>query len=135
MSIRPIKSDVVRVSPVSQLERFSHRSFVCSASGRDFESSASASSATPGQQFKIACPRLPLKKSTGHSQPATGLACFQGLVYSPARQGSPPRNNRAVPRLGMATVTPLSEEARPQHRGPSFWMDRVVAELENGGSS
>ena len=35
----------------------------------------------------------------------------------------------------MATVTPLSEGARPEHRGLSFWMDRVVAELENVRSS
>src|SRR6266403_3880571 len=30
----------------------------------------------------------------------------------------------------MATVTPLSQGTRPEHRGLSFWMDRVVAELE-----
>src|SRR5712691_5539186 len=35
----------------------------------------------------------------------------------------------------MATVTPLSGGARPEHRGLSFWMARVVAELENVRSS
>jgi CHAD domain-containing protein len=31
----------------------------------------------------------------------------------------------------MATVTTLSSGARPEHRGLSFWMDRVLAELKN----
>ena len=35
----------------------------------------------------------------------------------------------------MATVTPLSQGTRPEHRGLSFWMGRVVAELENVRSS
>jgi CHAD domain-containing protein len=35
----------------------------------------------------------------------------------------------------MATVTPLSSGARPEHRGLSFWMDRVLKELENVRSS
>ena len=35
----------------------------------------------------------------------------------------------------MATVTPLSQGTRPEHRGLSFWMDRVVAELEKVRSS
>src|SRR5437879_8442515 len=30
----------------------------------------------------------------------------------------------------MATVTALPSGARPEHRGLSFWMDRVVKELE-----
>src|SRR5882724_10190358 len=100
-----------------------------------FESSASASSA--GQRFKIARPRLSLKKSTGHPQPPAGRARTQGLAYRPHSTGvSPPGDDRAVfPRFCMATVTPLSEGTRPEHRGLSFWMDRVVAELENVRSS
>ena len=35
----------------------------------------------------------------------------------------------------MATVTTLSSGARPEHRGLSFWMDRVLAELKNMRSS
>ena len=35
----------------------------------------------------------------------------------------------------MATVTPLSSGAHPEHRGLSFWMDRVLAELKNVRSS
>src|SRR5882672_9938171 len=35
----------------------------------------------------------------------------------------------------MATVTPLSQGTRPEHRGLSFWMDRVVAEVRNVRSS
>lgn len=35
----------------------------------------------------------------------------------------------------MATVTTLSSGARPEHRGLSFWMDRVLAELKNVRSS
>jgi len=35
----------------------------------------------------------------------------------------------------MATVTPLSQGTRLEHRGLSFWMDRVVAELEKVRSS
>src|SRR5882724_7205912 len=35
----------------------------------------------------------------------------------------------------MATVTPLSSGAHPEHRGFSFWMDRVLAELKNVRSS
>ncbi len=35
----------------------------------------------------------------------------------------------------MATVTPLPSGARPEHRGLSFWMDRVIKELENVRSS
>jgi CHAD domain-containing protein len=35
----------------------------------------------------------------------------------------------------MATVTTLSSGARPEHRGLSFWMDRVLAELKNLRSS
>jgi CHAD domain-containing protein len=31
----------------------------------------------------------------------------------------------------MATVTPLPSGSRPEHRGLSFWMDRVIKELEN----
>src|ERR1700686_969323 len=35
----------------------------------------------------------------------------------------------------MATVTPLSSGAHPEHRGLSFWMDRVIKELESVRSS
>src|SRR6476660_6734813 len=35
----------------------------------------------------------------------------------------------------MATVTPLPSGTRPEHRVLSFWMDRVLAELENFRSS
>jgi CHAD domain-containing protein len=35
----------------------------------------------------------------------------------------------------MATVTALTSGARPEHRGLSFWMDRVIKELENVRSS
>jgi CHAD domain-containing protein len=35
----------------------------------------------------------------------------------------------------MATVTTLSLGAHPEHRGLSFWMDRVLAELKNVRSS
>ena len=35
----------------------------------------------------------------------------------------------------MATVTALASGARPEHRGLSFWMDRVIKELENVHSS
>jgi len=35
----------------------------------------------------------------------------------------------------MATVTTLSSGAQPEHRGLSFWMDRVLAELKNVRSS
>lgn len=35
----------------------------------------------------------------------------------------------------MATVTPLTSGTRPEHRVLSFWMDRVLAELENVRSS
>jgi CHAD domain-containing protein len=35
----------------------------------------------------------------------------------------------------MATVTTLSSGARPEYRGLSFWMDRVLAELKNLRSS
>jgi CHAD domain-containing protein len=35
----------------------------------------------------------------------------------------------------MATVTTLSSGSRPEHRGLSFWMDRVVKEMENFRSS
>jgi CHAD domain-containing protein len=35
----------------------------------------------------------------------------------------------------MATVTPLASGSRPEHRGLSFWMDRVIGELENVRSS
>src|SRR5437899_8253498 len=31
----------------------------------------------------------------------------------------------------MATVTPLPSGSHPEHRGLSFWMDRVIKELEN----
>jgi CHAD domain-containing protein len=31
----------------------------------------------------------------------------------------------------MATVTPLPSGAHPEHRGLSFWMDRVIKELDN----
>ena len=31
----------------------------------------------------------------------------------------------------MASATPLPSGARPEHRGLSFWMDRVLKELEN----
>src|SRR3989441_12626107 len=31
----------------------------------------------------------------------------------------------------MASATPLPSGARPEHRGLSFWMDRVLEELEN----
>jgi CHAD domain-containing protein len=35
----------------------------------------------------------------------------------------------------MATITALPSGARPEHRGLSFWMDRVIKELENVRSS
>src|SRR5216683_2102566 len=35
----------------------------------------------------------------------------------------------------MATVTTLSSGSQPEHRGLSFWMDRVIKELENASSS
>jgi CHAD domain-containing protein len=35
----------------------------------------------------------------------------------------------------MATLTALTSGARPEHRGLSFWMDRVIKELENVRSS
>jgi CHAD domain-containing protein len=35
----------------------------------------------------------------------------------------------------MAAVTTLPSGAQPEHRGLSFWMDRVIAELENVRSS
>ena len=35
----------------------------------------------------------------------------------------------------MATVTTLSPGSRPEHRGLSFWMDRVIKEMENLRSS
>src|SRR5258708_17309942 len=35
----------------------------------------------------------------------------------------------------MATLTALPSGARPEHRGLSFWMDRVVKELEKVRSS
>ena len=35
----------------------------------------------------------------------------------------------------MATVTTLSSGSRPEHRGLSFWMDRVIKEMENLRSS
>jgi CHAD domain-containing protein len=35
----------------------------------------------------------------------------------------------------MATVAPLSSGAHPEHRGLSFWMDRVIKELESVRSS
>lgn len=35
----------------------------------------------------------------------------------------------------MATVAPLASGARPEHRGLSFWMDRVLEELESVRSS
>ena len=35
----------------------------------------------------------------------------------------------------MATVTSFPSGARPEHRGLSFWMDRVIKELENVRSS
>jgi CHAD domain-containing protein len=35
----------------------------------------------------------------------------------------------------MATVTPLPSGSHPEHRGLSFWMDRVIKELENVRSS
>jgi len=35
----------------------------------------------------------------------------------------------------MATVTPLASGSHLEHRGFSFWMDRVVGELENVRSS
>ena len=35
----------------------------------------------------------------------------------------------------MATVAPLSSGTRPEHRGLSFWMERVLKELENVRSS
>ncbi len=35
----------------------------------------------------------------------------------------------------MATVTPLSAASQPEHRGLSFWMDRVIKEQENFRSS
>jgi CHAD domain-containing protein len=35
----------------------------------------------------------------------------------------------------MATVAPLSSGSHPEHRGLSFWMDRVIKELENVRSS
>jgi CHAD domain-containing protein len=35
----------------------------------------------------------------------------------------------------MATLTALPSGTRPEHRGLSFWMDRVIKELENVRSS
>src|SRR5260370_7298613 len=35
----------------------------------------------------------------------------------------------------MATVAPLASGSHPEHRGLSFWMDRVIEELENVRSS
>jgi len=35
----------------------------------------------------------------------------------------------------MATATPLASGSHPEHRGLSFWMDRVIGELENVRSS
>src|SRR6267378_7199200 len=35
----------------------------------------------------------------------------------------------------MATVAPLSSGTHPDHRGLSFWMDRVIKELESVRSS
>src|SRR5438034_4920104 len=35
----------------------------------------------------------------------------------------------------MATVTPLPSGSHPEHRGLSFWMDRVINELANVRSS
>jgi CHAD domain-containing protein len=35
----------------------------------------------------------------------------------------------------MATVTPLASGSHPEHRGLSFWMDRVIGELGNVRSS
>jgi CHAD domain-containing protein len=35
----------------------------------------------------------------------------------------------------MATVTPLASGSHPEHRGLSFWMDRVIGVLENVRSS
>src|SRR6267143_1834395 len=35
----------------------------------------------------------------------------------------------------MATVTPLSSGSQLEYRGLSFWMDRVIKELENVSSS
>jgi CHAD domain-containing protein len=35
----------------------------------------------------------------------------------------------------MATVTTLPSDSQLEHRGLSFWMDRVVKELENVRSS
>jgi CHAD domain-containing protein len=35
----------------------------------------------------------------------------------------------------MATVTPLASGSHPEHRGLSFWMDRVIGELANVRSS
>src|SRR5690349_24503083 len=34
-------------------------------------------------------------------------------------------------RQSMATVTLLPSGSQPEHRGLSFWMDRVIRELEN----
>src|SRR5436190_16821257 len=45
------------------------------------------------------------------------------------------RQSSGFPRLHMATVTTLSSGSRPEHRGLSFWMDRVIKEMENLRSS
>src|SRR5213078_1450330 len=45
------------------------------------------------------------------------------------------RQSSGFPRLHMATVTTLSSGYRPEHRGLSFWMDRVIKEMENLRSS
>src|ERR1700732_149856 len=45
------------------------------------------------------------------------------------------RHPSGFPRLCMATVTTLSSGSRPEHRGLSFWMDRVIKEMENVRSS
>src|SRR5882757_3248345 len=45
------------------------------------------------------------------------------------------RHPSGSPRLCMATVTTLPSDSQLEHRGLSFWMDRVVKELENVRSS
>src|ERR1700687_2196622 len=66
-----------------------------------------------------------------------GLSRAQALLYGTRSAGvsSQSRHPNGFPRLYMATVTPLSSGVHPEHRGLSFWMDRVIKDLENVRSS
>src|SRR5882762_8847485 len=69
--------------------------------------------------------------------PTARLRYTLALTYKARSAGvfSQRGHPNGFPRPYMATVTPLASGSHPEHRGLSFWMDRVFGELENVRSS